>query len=223
MWIVRDSGARSLATGVAFGVGALALDVAAVVVSNSGALRADLVRGAADTVASLFALLIYMLSGGPEAPARSAPRIAMWEHLSCVLTAVAIIAGVACMMWLLADRLANPVVIRGTVLGFIVATLNLIFNLWLLMLNRLARHHGQSPVIDAQARVIRMKLLANLTLFVTIGGATFAPSTTEQFASDSLGVLTQSAFGIWTATKLLRLHGGALMRGAPQPSERCQR
>jgi divalent metal cation (Fe/Co/Zn/Cd) transporter len=204
MWLVRDAGARALGIGVIFGVAALALDMAAVLVSNSAALRADLVRGSADTAAAVFALLIYSVSRSSAHP-RLNPRTL--TDLSCILTATAIIAGVACMMWVLLDRLVHPVIIRGTMLGFIVAVLYLVCNVWLLAINRSARNPGQSALIDAQARVIRTKLVANVTLFATIGGATFAPGTTMQFLSDSAGVLTQSAFGIWTATKLLRLHG----------------
>jgi divalent metal cation (Fe/Co/Zn/Cd) transporter len=220
MWLARDSGARSLATGVAFGIAALALDIAAVLVSNSAALRADLVRGGADTAAAVFALLIYYLSRNP---ARSGLQLRKLTDLSCVLTAAAIIAGVVCMMWVLADRMAHPVIIQGTMLGFIVAVLYLVCNVWLLALNRSVRKPDQSPLIDVQARVIRTKLLANLTLFATIGGATFGPGATAQFLSDSAGVLTQSAFGIWTAAKLLRLHGHTVFRTLPFQSGRRRR
>jgi divalent metal cation (Fe/Co/Zn/Cd) transporter len=217
MWPVRDAGARSLATGVAFGVAALALDIVAVLVSNSAALRADLVRGGADTTAAVFAFLIYSLSGNPSRPSLQFGKL---TNLSCVVTATAIIVGVLCMMWVLADRLAHPVVIRGTMLGFVVATLYLVCNVWLLAINRSVRKPDQSPLIDAQARVIRTKLLANVTLFATIGGATFGPGATAQFVSDSAGVLTQSAFGIWTAAKLLRLHGHILFHVLPFQSRR---
>ena len=220
MWLARDAGLRSLATGVAFGVAALALDIVAVLVSNSAALRADLVRGGADTAAAVFALLIYSLSRNPT---RSSRQLGKLADLSCVVTAAAIIAGVLCMMWVLADRLAHPVIIQGTMLGFIVAVLYLACNVWLLALNRSVRKPDQSPLIEAQARVIRTKLLANLTLFATIGGATFGPGATAQFLSDSAGVLTQSAFGIWTAAKLLRLHGHAVFHALPFQSGRRRR
>jgi divalent metal cation (Fe/Co/Zn/Cd) transporter len=200
----RDPAARALATGVVFGAAAVALDVAAVLASNSAALRADLVRGGADTAASLFALLIYLCAPGEQSR--------RWEDASCSLTAFAILAGIGCMMGMLVGRLANPVVITGTILGFGVALLNLLCNLWLLIANRAARQRGHSALIEAQARVIRLKLLANFSLLATISGATFAPGATAQFASDCAGVVTQSTFGLVTATHLLRQHGAGLLQ-----------
>jgi divalent metal cation (Fe/Co/Zn/Cd) transporter len=210
--VLRDPSARALATSVLFGIAALTLDVVAVLLSNSAALRADLVRGAADTAAAVFAFLIHAAFAGAVRQSDQSARMDRWESVSCSLTAAAIIIGVACMIGVLAERMVHPVIITGTLMGLVVALLNLACNVWLLAINHTARRNDPSPILDSQARVIRVKMLGNVTLLTTIGGATFAPAAAAQLASDNAGVLIQSSFGLWTAGKLLRRHGRALLR-----------
>lgn len=172
--------------------------VYAAAVSNSIVLLADLLRCTAEFLAILISWLILrrMLKTDRVAYNFGFGKL---EQIANVAVASALLFTFLVSLISAIQRFISPVVIEGTLFGFLFALLSVIGNCLWWGKNYLVNRSSPSPVIDAQARLFRAKAFATTVVAVSLGVPMLVGSGPWTVYLDPVGSLILASFVLYSA------------------------